>query len=153
MENGSGVKAPVVLHVIILWSGDSAWSSAVTFSGRVPVLYSVLRVSRFQFQLFGFCPQRRFLPNAHPVLGPAETCIHMQERRQRKVSNINAFSPPGFDALNRYLLFSFKVAELINTCHKGPLLFRRRGVKQWPTLWWSMRILPGSRQELQEAGV
>lgn len=151
MENGPGVKAPVVLQVIILWSGDSVWSSAVTSKGRVPVLYSVLRVSRFQFQHFG--PEWHFLPNAHPVLGPAETCIHMQERRQRKVSNINTFSPPGLDTLNRYLLFCFKVAELINTCHKGPLLFRRRGVKQWPTLWWSMRILPGSRQELQEAGV
>lgn len=46
-----------------------------------------------------------------------------------------------------------KVAELITTCHKGPLLFSRWGVKQWPTLWWPMWILPESRQDLQEAGV
>ena len=48
---------------------------------------SALWVSEFQSQRFIFAsfPERRFLPNGHPVLGPAETCTHMQEKTKKSV--------------------------------------------------------------------
>lgn len=56
------------------------------------------RVSVSTLHIFGFFPERNFLPNGLPVLGPTEKRALICKKTQRNGSNINTFSPSFFDA-------------------------------------------------------